>query len=78
MIAGLVLVLRKAQANDGILKGVRVLPYKAVYLPIYVAAGISAVLVAAGMVSVVIAYYAMWAAAAAIFAMAVYYTVKQL
>ena len=78
VIVAVVLVLRKVQANGGMLKDVRIMPYKAAYLPVYAAAGISVVLVAAGMVGAVIAYYAMWAAAAAIFGMAVYYTVQQL
>ena len=45
---------------------------------IFISCGISAVGVAAAVVSTTIAYYTMWALAAVIFCMAVYYTVKQL
>jgi len=45
---------------------------------LYASCGIGAVGAAAALVSGTAAYYAMWALAAAIFCMAVYYTVKQL
>ena len=74
----LVLVLRKAQKTGGTVKDVRILPENADYLPIWLAAGVSVALLAVGLVSVTLAYYALWAAALLIFAMAVYYTVQQL
>lgn len=46
--------------------------------PVYAACVISVVAVAAALISTAIAYYALWALAAVIFALAVYYTVKQL
>lgn len=76
--AAIALLLRKLQAASGVLKGVKILSANADYLPIYVALAVAVVLVLAGMLSAVLAYYAMWAAAVAIFAMAVYYTVQQL
>ena len=72
------LVLRKSQSSGGTVKGIRILPSNADYLPIYIAVGLSAAFVLVGMLSATLAYYAMWAAAVAIFAMAVYYTVQQL
>ena len=47
-------------------------------LPVYVGAGLSIVTVAVSLFSTTLAYYAMWALAAVVFALAVYYTVKQL
>ena len=47
-------------------------------LPVYVGSGLSAVAVVAALVSTTLAYYAMWGLAAVVFALAVYYTVKQL
>lgn len=45
---------------------------------VYTACAISAVGVAAALVSTAVAYYAMWALAAVVFCMAVFYTVRQL
>ena len=45
---------------------------------VYAACAISAVGVAAGLVSATIAYYVMWGLSAVLFCMAVYYTVRQL
>ena len=56
----------------------KLLPAKADPLPIYVASGLSVVALAAALISASFAYYAMWALAAVVFALAVYYTVKQL
>ena len=47
-------------------------------LPVYVASGLSIVSVGIALFSANIAYYAMWVLAVVIFALAVYYTVKQL
>lgn len=54
------------------------LPAKADPMPVYVSCGLSAVALAVALISSGIAYYAMWALAAVVFALAVYYTVKQL
>lgn len=72
------LLARKASKNDGLLGKLRLFPGNADCLPIYAACGISAIAVAVSMCSASIAYYAMWALAVVIFALAVYYTVKQL
>ena len=56
----------------------KLLPAKASHLPVYVACGLSVVSVAAALVSTTVAYYAMWILAIVVFALAVYYTVKQL
>ena len=47
-------------------------------MPIYAACGLSVVALAIALFSSTIAYYAMWALAIVVFALAVYYTVKQL
>lgn len=68
----------KAGRSGGKLGRLRLLPADADLLPIYTACGLSAVGVAAALISVNIAYYAIWALAVVVFALAVYYTVKQL
>ena len=54
------------------------LPASADPLPVYLACGLSAVATLSALVNVAIAYYAIWALAIVVFALAVYYTVKQL
>lgn len=56
----------------------KLLPPDADLLPIYAATGLSAVAVALSLFSAAVAYYAMWALGIVVFALAVYYTVKQL
>ena len=56
----------------------KLLPAKTNLAPIFVTCALSVVTVAAGLISTTIAYYAMWVLAAAVFGLAVYYTVKQL
>lgn len=56
----------------------KLLPAKTDLTPIYVACVLSVVTVAAGLISTVVTYYAMWVLAAVVFGLAVYYTVKQL
>ena len=80
-IALLVLVVflvRKALSGDGKLGKYRLLPAKANGKTIYAACAVSAAAVATALISVSVAYYAMWALALVVFALAVYYTVKQL
>ncbi len=78
LLAVAVFLSRKAGQNGGRLGKLRLLPADADLLPIYTACGLSAVAVVAALISVNIAYYAMWALAVVVFALAVYYTVKQL
>jgi hypothetical protein len=56
----------------------KLLPADADLMPIYAATGLSAVAVVLGLFSAAVAYYAMWALGIVVFALAVYYTVKQL
>ena len=56
----------------------KLLPANADPLPVYVACGLSVVAIAAALVSTTVAYYVMWVLAIVVFALAVYYTVKQL
>jgi hypothetical protein len=76
--AAAALLLKQVRRADGMFREMRLLPVSANYALIYVALGVSAVLVVAGMLGAVLAYYALWVAAVAIFAVAVYYTVQQL
>ena len=78
LLAAAAFLSRKADRNGGKLGKFRLLPSDADLLPIYTACGLSAAAVAAALVSVNVAYYAMWALAVVVFALAVYYTVKQL
>ena len=54
------------------------LPPKADKLPVYAACGLSALALLVSLLGGGISYYAMWGLAAVVFALAVYYTVKQL
>ena len=63
-------------AKQGKLK--RLLPASADLLPVYVACGLSAAAMLGALFNTTVAYYAMWALAIVVFALAVYYTVKQL
>lgn len=56
----------------------KLLPAKVGLAPVYAACGISAVALLAGLLVTSLSYYAMWALAIVVFALAVYYTVKQL
>lgn len=56
----------------------KLLPANADPLPVYVACGLSVAAIAAALVSTTVAYYVMWVLAIVVFALAVYYTVKQL
>ena len=56
----------------------RILPPKADKLPVYAACGLSGLALLAAFLGTGVSYYAMWALAAVVFALAVYYTVKQL
>ena len=69
---------RQADKKGGLVGAVRVLPADADVLPIYVACGLSFVALLSAFFNATVAYYAMWALALVVFALAVYYTVKQL
>ena len=56
----------------------KILPPKADKLSVYVACGLSGLALLASLLGTGASYYAMWALAAVVFALAVYYTVKQL
>lgn len=71
-------LVRKAAQSDGKLGSVQLLPPKADTLPIYVSCGLSAAAVLTVLLSASVSYYAMWILAGVVFALAVYYTVKQL
>ncbi len=78
LLVAVAFLARKASRSNGVLGKVHVLPAGADVLPVYVACGLSAVAVAAAFISTTVAYYAMWSLAVVVFALAVYYTVKQL
>lgn len=71
-----VLIVIAILAKQGKLS--KLLSAKADLTPVYTACALSIVALAAALVSPVIAYYAMWVLAIAVFGLAVYYTVKQL
>ena len=72
------LLLRRTQKNKGQLGKLRLLPPSAGYTALYGCCALSILVVAAALVSTTIAYYALWLMAIAIFALALYFTVKQL
>lgn len=78
LLAAAVVLSRRANKNGGRLGKFRLLPADADLLPIYTACGLSAAAVVVVLLSAAAAYYAMWALAVVVFALAVYYTVKQL
>lgn len=78
LLAAVLLLARKAEKDHGRLGRLQLLPGDADYLPVYVACGLSAAGMVSVLISVNVAYYAMWGLAIVTFALAVYYTVKQL
>ena len=72
------LLTRKVKQSGGKLGKLQFLPAKANVTAVYVSCGLSLVAVATVLVNTTIAYYALWLLAAVVFALAVYYTVKQL
>lgn len=78
ILGALALLTGKASRKGGLLGKLRLLPADTDTLPVYLACGLSAVAVAAALISSAAAYYAMWSLALVAFALAVYYTVKQL
>ena len=78
VLAAAAFLAGKAEKNGGRLGKLQILTAGADPLPVYLACGLSIVALAAALFSSAIAYYAMWALAIVVFALAVYYTVKQL
>jgi hypothetical protein len=78
LLAGSAYLARKAKQSGGKIGKVRLLPPNANVKPIYTACAVSAVALLTVLINVTLAYYAMWVLALAVFALAVYYTVKQL
>ena len=78
LLVALIVLARVADRKDGLVGKLRMLPAGADPLPIYVSSGLSAVALVIALFSTTIAYYAIWALALVAFALAVYYTVKQL
>lgn len=78
LLAAMAVMAHQADKNDGRLGKLRILPSDADPLPIYVACGLSIIAMLAALVSTTVAYYAIWGLAIVAFALAVYYTVKQL
>lgn len=78
LLAAMAVMAHQADKNDGRLGKLRILPSDADPLPIYVACGLSVIAMLAALVSTTVAYYAIWGLAIVAFALAVYYTVKQL
>lgn len=78
LLAAAAVLARKASQNKGRVGAFHILPAEADLLPIYTACGLSVVGVAVALISTTAAYYAMWVLGVVVFALAVYYTVKQL
>lgn len=78
LLAAAAFLARKADRSGGRLGKVQVLPANADVMPVYVACGLSAAALVVALFSATAAFYAMWALALVVFALAVYYTVKQL
>lgn len=72
------LLARKAGQNDGMVSGKQLFAADMNPKPIYAAAAIAILAVAVAIVNTTLAYYALWCLAGVIFALAVYYTVRQL
>ena len=78
LLAAVALLTRRVCQSGGKLGNFQFLPAKADTLPVYVACCLSAAAVVTVLVSTLVSYYAMWILAGVVFALAVYYTVKQL
>lgn len=78
LLGAIVFLVRRASQNKGRLGGSQLLLADTDLLPIYTACGLSAAGIAVALISTAVAYYAMWGLAIVVFALAVYYTVKQL
>lgn len=78
LVAAAAYLTHRADRSGGRLGKLQLLPADADPLPIYVACGLSLAAVITVLISPLVSYYAMWILAGVVFALAVYYTVKQL
>lgn len=78
VLAVIVLLTYRADGHGGRLGKLQLFPAGTDCLPIYVACGLSVISLVIAVFSVTAAYYAMWAVAIVIFALAIYYTVRLL
>lgn len=78
VLAAAAVVFHQAEKSGGKLGKLRLLPSGASYGVIYASCALSVVALAAALVRVSLAYYLIWALAIVLFALVVYYTVKQL
>ncbi|MEG2222233.1 MAG: hypothetical protein RRY95_05860 [Oscillospiraceae bacterium] len=78
LLLAVALGCHKLEQNKGKWKERQLLPAKADYFAITLSCGLSVIAMAISVLSAAVAYYAMWALAVCLFALAVYYTVKQL
>lgn len=78
VLVALLLALRKAEKSAGRLGNLQLLPAGASYSFVYASITATVVSIALGLLSATLAYYLMWALVLCIFALVVYYTVKQL
>ena len=78
VLAAAAAVFHQAEKSGGKLGKLRLLPSGASYGVIYASCALAVVAMAAALVRVSLAYYLIWALAIVLFALVVYYTVKQL
>lgn len=78
LLACVALLGRKAQQGGGMLSSWRAMPVGGNYTVIYASCAVSAAATVISLISSAAGYYAIWAVALAVFALAVYYTVKEL
>lgn len=78
LLAATVFFTYRAEHNKGLLGSFRFLPADADHLVIYAACGLSAAATVLSLMSAFIAYYALWVLGLVVFALAVYYTVREL
>ena len=78
LLAVIAFLTHRIDQHSGKLGKFQVLPASADPLPVYVACALSVAGMVCALISTSVAYYAMWTLAIVVFALAVYYTVKQL
>lgn len=78
LLAAIALTARKVEKADGMLGTIQLLPEDTDCTVLFVSCGLSAAATVVSVFSTAIAYYALWTLGIVIFALAVYYTVKEL
>lgn len=78
LLAATAYLTHRAERSKGLVGSFRFLPADADHLVIYIACGLSASATVVSLISASIAYYALWVLGLVIFALAVYYTVREL